>query len=442
MTKTALTRRDFLRSAGPAAAAIAAGPYLIASSASGAEALPAPGSRITMGCIGVGRMGSGNMHGFLAHSDVQIVAVCDVDARRRQAAKKAVEGRYAARAASRAYKGCTAYGDFRDLVARDDIDAVVICTPDHWHVLPAIAAARAGKDIYLEKPLSLTIAEGRALSDTVRRCGGVFQTGSQQRSDAKFRFACELVRNGLIGRLHTVTTMFGGDPATTIHPATMVPEGLDYEFWLGPAPWAPYTQERVHPQNDYGRPGWLRISDYSGGMMTGWGSHHNDIAQWGTGMELSGPVEIEGRGQFPRDGLWDVHGEFRVEYTYANGVKLICQSKGDGVRFEGSDGWVFVDRGKIDAQPRSLLRSAIGPGEIHLQESGNHHRNFLDCVKTRRDPIAPVEVGHRSATVCHLGNIAMKLGRKLKWDPDRERFVDDDGADRETSRPMRAPWHL
>jgi len=224
-----------------------------------------------------------------------------------------------------------------------------------------------------------------------------------------------------------------------------VPDGLDYEMWLGPAPWAAYTEKRVHPQSGYDRPGWLRIADYGAGMITGWGAHHNDIAQWGLGTEYTGPVEIEGQAEYPKDGLWDVHGPFHIEYTYANGVKVICadnEKNKDGITFEGDQGWVFVTRGRIDAQPKSLLTSAIGPNEIRLYKSNNHKANFLDCVKSRAQTIAPVEVAHRSCTVCLLGEIAMRLGRKLEWDPDKELFIGDDQANRMLARTMRSPWRL
>jgi predicted dehydrogenase len=273
----------------------------------------------------------------------------------------------------------------------------------------------------------------------------VFQVGSQQRSESRFRQACELVRNGRIGKLRTVKVGFGTDPGTGPAPPMPIPEGLDYDMWLGQTPWAPYTEKRVHPQSGYGRPGWLRIAAYGAGMITGWGSHHNDIAQWGMGTEYTGPVEIEARAEFPKDGLWDVHGDFRIEYTYANGVKVICADNNknkQGVLFEGSEGWVYVKRGQIDAEPKSLLNSAIGTDELHLYKSNNHKGNFFDCVKSRAETVAPVEVGHRSCSVCLLGEIAMRLGRRLKWDPQRERFVNDTEADRMLSRPMRSPWHL
>jgi predicted dehydrogenase len=438
-----ISRRQFLKSSAAAATGTALfGTTFVPAPVFGAEA---PSNRITFGCIGLGRMGSIDMREILGFKQVQIIAVCDVDSKRAENAKQIVEKHYGESSTSGTYKGCEAYGDFRDLVARDDIDAVSIVTPDHWHALPAIAAAKAGKDIFLQKPLSLTIAEGRVVSDTVRRYGRIFQIGSQQRSDERFRFACELVRNGRIGKLQTIKVGFGIDPSTDPQPIMPVPETLDYDMWLGPAPWAPYTEKRVHPQTGYGRPGWLRIQDYSAGMITGWGSHHNDIAQWGMGTEYTGPVEIQGQAQYPKDGLWDVHGEFSIEYTYANGVKVICADNvknKQGVLFEGTEGWVYVKRGQIDAEPKSLLTSTIKPDEIHLYQSNNHKENFLECIKSRAETIAPVEVAHRSCSVCLLGDIAMRLGRKLKWDPDKEKFTNDEQANRLLSKPMRSPWQL
>jgi predicted dehydrogenase len=417
-------------------------PTLVPSSVFGAGA---PSERIAIGCIGVGRMGTGDLREALGFDQVQVVAVCDVDSNRAENAKKRVESYYRNRAAGISYRGCATYGDFRELLARDDIDAVQIATPDHWHALPAIAAAKAGKDIFLQKPLTLTIHEGRVLSDTVRQYKRVFQTGSQQRSDARFRQACELVRNGRIGKLQTVKVGFDIDPGTSPQAPMPVPENLDYEMWLGPAPWAPYTERRVHPQNGYGRPGWLRIADYGAGMITGWGSHHNDIAQWGMGTERTGPVAIEAQGEFPVDGLWDVHGRFHIEYTYASGVKVICTDNREnqqGVRFEGTDGWVYVRRGAIQAEPASLLDEVIGADETKLYVSSNHKGNFYECIRSRAATVAPVEVAHRSCTVCLLGDIAMRLGRKLKWDPETEMFVGDEQANRMVSKPMRSPWCL
>jgi myo-inositol 2-dehydrogenase/D-chiro-inositol 1-dehydrogenase len=437
-----VTRRQFLKGSAVAAGTALLGPTIVPSSVLGADA---PSNRITFGFIGVGRMGTGDMREILGLKQARVIAVCDVDAKRVENARKTVETHYGRQTSGGAYSGCQAFGDYRDLVARTDIDAVSIATPDHWHILPAIAAAKAGKDIFLQKPLSLTIQEGRALSDAVRRYGRIFQVGSQQRSDARWRKACELVRNDRIGKLHTVKVGFGVDPSTGVEPPMPVPDGLDYDMWLGPAPWAPYTEKRVHPQKDYSRPGWLRIADYGAGMITGWGAHHNDIAQWGMGTEYTGPMEIEGQTEYPKDGLWDVHGDFSITYTYANGVKVICadnKKNKQGVLFEGTEGWVYVMRGQVDAQPKSLLTSTIGTDEIHLYKSDNHKVNLLECIKSRRETVAPVEVAHRSCTVCLLGEIAMRLGRKLKWNPDKEEFLNDDQANRMLEKPMRSPWVL
>ena len=297
----------------------------------------------------------------------------------------------------------------------------------------------------MQKPMSLTIHEGRILSDTVRRYGRIFQIGSQQRSDSRFRQACELVRNGRIGDLKTVKVGFGTDPGTDPTPPMPVPDALNYDFWLGPAPWAPYTEKRVHPQKGYDRPGWLRITDYGAGMITGWGSHHNDIAQWGMGTEYTGPVEVEAEAEFPKDGLWDVHGKFSITYKYANGVVVTCADNSrnkQGILFEGTKGWVYVRRGQIDANPKSLLTSTIGPDEIQLYKSTSHKANFYECVKSRKEPCAPAEVAHRSCSVCLLGDIAMRLGRKLKWNPEDEQFVNDADANRLLSKPMRSPWRI
>jgi predicted dehydrogenase len=421
-----------------AAGAVFGFPRVITSSVRGADA---PSNKITVGCIGTGRMGVIDIQEILGFGQTKIIALCDVDSKRLKHAQQLVEKHYG----SQNEKGCAIYKDFRDLIARKDIDVVSITSIDHWHALQAIAAVKAGKDVFLQKPLTLTIEEGRILSNTVRRYGCVFQVGIQQRSDSGFRFACELVRNGRIGKLHTVKVGIPEDVGTSIRPTMAVPENLDYDMWLGPASWAPYTEERVHPQNDYSRPGWLRISDYCCGMITAWGVHHNDIAQWGMGTEYTGPVEIEGRAEYPKDGLWDVHGRFHIEYTYANGVKVICAGNTEnkqGVVFEGTEGWVYVDRGYIDAHPRSLLTSVISPNEIHLYKSNDHKGNFFDCVRSRAETVAPVEIGHRSTTVCILGFIAMLLGRKLKWDPGRERFINDAEADRMLARAMRSPWSL
>ena len=417
-----LSRRNFLKSSAFAAGAAVTLPTIVPSSVFGADA---PSNRIAMGCIGIGGQGSGNMRGFNAKSGCQVIAVCDIDAGHRESASKRV---------GLDPKSC--YNDFRELLARNDIDAVSIATPDHWHVPTSIAAVRSGKDVYCEKPLTLTIAEGRTLVDEVKRYGRVFQTGSQQRSGSEFRKACELVVNGRIGKLQTMRVGISGnnrtcEPTWTPEP---VPEGFDYDMWLGPAPWEPYHTQRCHYQFRF-------LLEYSGGQMTNWGAHHLDIAQWGNQSDDTGPVEIRGKGEFPKTGLFTTAMKAEVEYTYANGVKIFL-SKGGGTRFEGTEGWIYVNRGKLEAEPKSLLTSVIGPDEKHLYESRDHKQNFLDCIKSRKDPICNAEIGHRSSTVCHLGNIAMLLDRPLKWDPQVERFIGDDEANRMTWRPRRAPWRL
>jgi len=439
--RNTITRRQFLKGSAVAATGFLV-PTIVPASVFGADA---PSNRIAIGFVGVGRMGMGDLRELLGHKEAQIVAVCDVDSNRVKNAQKTVEAHYGKQNSGGTYKGCATCVDYRDLVTQDNIDAVCVVTPDHWHALPAIAAAKAGKDIFLQKPLTLTIREGRVLSDTVRRYNRIFQVGSQQRSDSRFHQACELVRNGRIGKLHTIKVGFGTDPGTGPEPPMPVPDNLDYDFWIGPAPWEAYTEKRVHPKTGYGRPGWLRIAAYGAGMITGWGAHHNDIAQWGMGTEYTGPVEIRGQTEYPKDGLWDVHGDFSIEYTYANGVKVICtdnKKNKQGVLFEGSEGWVYVKRGQIDAQPKSLLTSTIGPDEIRLYKSNNHKANWLECIRSRAETIAPVEIGHRSCTVCLLGEIAMRLGRKLKWNPETEQFIGDEMANRMLWRPMRSPWNL
>lgn len=422
--KKTTTRRQFLKSSAVTAAGTAlAWPSIVSSSVLGANA---PSNRITIGSIGLGNQGVSNLKGFIGQPGCQVVAIADVDADHREQARQIAK-----------LQPASCYNDFRDLLARDDIDAVVVCTPDHWHVPISIAAVRAGKDVFCEKPLTLTIAEGRVLVDEVKRYGRILQTGCQQRSSDNFRFACELVRNGRIGKVHTVRVGIPGnnrtcEPTWTPEP---VPEGFDYDLWLGPAPWAPYNKQRCHYEFRF-------ILDYSGGQVTNWGAHHIDIAQWGLGMDESGPVEIEGRGEFPTSGLFTTATKVHFEATYTSGTKLTCETGGSGTRFEGADGWIHVDRGKLETQPDSLKKEIIASTEIQLYKSRDHKQNFLDCIKTRKDPIATAEIGHRTSTLCHLGNIAMLLGRKLRWDPQKERFIEDRQANSMLARPMRSPWRL
>jgi predicted dehydrogenase len=426
------SRRRFLGTA----AASAAAPWIIPSSAWGRGDTPPPSERITMGLIGSGDMGGANLHGFLRKPEVRVLAVCDPDRSRRTAMRNRVESFYAEGARSGLYAGCDDYNDYRDLLARRDIDAVIIATPDHWHALHVVAAARAGKDLYGEKPLSLTVRQGRVMSDTVRRYGRIFQTGSQQRSDERFRLACELVRNGRIGRVRKVTCGLPAGGTTGNHPQIPVPEGFDYDLWLGPAPWAPYCEKRTHYV-------FRQIFDYSGGQLTDWGAHHIDIAQWALGRMESGPTLVEGEGEFPRDGLWNTAIHYELNCSYDDGVRLVVTSRHDnGVKFEGDEGWIFVNRGRIEAGPESVLESRIGPNEDRLYRSTNHRQNFLDCVRSRRPPVAPIEHAHRTITVAHLGNIAMVCRRPVRWNPDTEQIVDDPAASRMLDRPMREPWRL
>ena len=450
--KRQLSRRDFLAGTMGAAGGLAV-PYFVPSSVFGADA---PSNRIVMGCIGMGGMGTNNMRAFMNFDDVQIAAVCDPvtgsreyghwythgwkgDYLGREPGRLIAEDYYSKKKGVGSYKGCAAYNDFRELLARDDIDAVTVVTPDQWHAVMSVAAARMGKHIYCEKPLTLTIAEGRAMAEAVNRHGVVFQTGSHQRSDSRTRRACELVRNGRIGELKRI--LVGVGPNNREGPgsdweAMEVPEGFDYDMWLGPAPWAPYHVDRCLYKFRF-------IKDYSGGQTTNLGAHFLDIAQWGNGTDRSGPIEVEDLGgEFPEDGLFDTVTKVHFRARYANGVELICKTGVEPVRFEGTEGWIAAGEGEFEAYPESLKTSVIGPGEIHLYKSEDHHRNFIDCIKTGGETAAPVEVGHRSATVCHLGNIAMMLKRKLKWDPEDERFIGDDDANRMLSKPMRSPWHL
>ena len=443
-----MNRRTFLGSA----AALGAAPMFVPAAALGRGGAVAAGSRITMGVIGTGNQGTGDMKGFLRDERVQVVAVCDVNRETpgywdgaiagREPARVLAEWHYAKAKRSGVYKGCSAHEDFREVISRKDIDAVLIALPDHWHSIPVIQAARAGKDIYGEKPLSLTIAEGRAMSDAVKAANRVFQCGSQQRSDVRFRKACEIVRNGAIGKLHTVRCgLPGGTPdfgrTGDRQDPEPVPEGFNYDLWLGPAPEAPYAPARCHVNFRW-------ILDYSGGQITDWGGHHPDIAQWGMGTELTGPVAIRnGQAQWAREKLWNTATDYYFEAIYENGVKLIVSSRvRGGVTFEGSDGWVWVNRGAIEASPLSLLDYEPGPGGVRLYRSDHHMRNFIDCVISRKEPVAPIEQAHRSITIAHLGNISLRLGRDLRWDPKTERVLDDDAANQMLSRPMRKPWTL
>ena len=456
-----VSRREFLKAAGKGALASAAAaqafPLIVPSTVFGETA---PSNRINVGAIGTGRISRGHdLPGVWRYDSARIVAVCDLDSRRLAEAKKLVNDYYS-KLSGKPYDGVTTYSDYRELLKNKDIDAVLVSTPDHWHALIAIHAVEAGKDVYLQKPASLTIAEGRALSNAVKRSGRILQLGSQQRSSPQFRYAAELVRNGRIGQLKTVEVGLPVDPAGDVEAQMPVPENLHYEMWLGSTPNVYYTEKRVHPQIGYDRPGWLRCEQFGAGMITGWGAHHVDSAHWGMGTELTGPVEISGWGDFPTKGLWDVHGSFKTEALYENGVRMIISdSFPNGVKFEGTEGWIFVSRGDervtssdpvaklkdakaLAASDPKIITSMIGPNEIHLYESKEHHGNWLECIRSRKEPIAPAEVGHRSCSACLLHHIAMKLKRKIYWDPKTERFKKDDQANSMLSRPQRRPYNI
>ncbi len=428
MTQTNMNRRDFIRTAAGTAAAVAAFPYVVPSSVLGAEA---PSGRITIGFIACGKQSQHLMRSFLNSRGTHVVAACDVDKLKLERGKGIVEKHYAQKG-NGSYKGCDTYDDFRVLLARDDIDAVVISTPDHWHAITTIESCRAGKDVYCEKPLTQTVEEARAMIDTVRQYNRVFQTGSMQRSSREFRHACELVRNGYVGEIKHVTVGVGGPPDDKPLEAQPVPEYLDWDRWVGPAMWRPYNSELSPHLSWDGFPHWRYHSYYGGGGMTDWGAHHFDIAQWGLGMDGTGPVEIH-----PPDGK-----DYPVlTYKYANGIPM-TRDKANGILFEGTEGKVEVNRGYLKTWPEGLKDQVIGADKLRLYESRNHYTDWLDAIRKRTRPICDIEIGASSVIVCHLGNIAYKLQRPLKWDPKREVFLGDDEANRLLSRPYRGPWHL
>ena len=421
-----LTRRSFLRTT--SAASLAAPLFLTSGLA--APGQKRPGERITVGFIGVGTQGRGLLDNFLRQPDTQVLAVCDVDTTRREHSRKTVDDFYAAKG-NKETKGCTPYKEFQELLARQDIDAVVIAVPDHWHAFVAVAAAEAGKDIYCEKPLSLTIHEGRAMVNATRKNNRVFQTGSMQRSMSEFRKACELVRNGRVGKLKQVIVDVGGPSRPCDLGAEPMEPGLNWDLWLGPAPLRPYNSI-LSPRGVHQHfPDWRNYREYSGGMMTDWGAHHFDIAQWALGMDDSGPVEI-----IPPA---DPKATKGLRYLYANGVEVLHGDSG-GVLFIGTEGKILVNRGKFEASPELIATEPLGPNAVRLYNSYNHAKDFLDCMRSRQRPVCDVEIGCRSVTVCHLGNLAYWNHRRLKWDPAKERFVGDEQANQWLDRPKRGPW--
>jgi predicted dehydrogenase len=449
-----ISRRRFVKET---AARLAGFPLLVPASALGRGGSVAPSDRITLGCIRLGIQGVANLKMFLREPDVRVAALCDVHETQRLNAKKIVDESYG-------NSECGWFKDFRDLLARPDIDAVQITTPDHWHPLIALEAARRGKHMYYEKPMGWSLRAAQTVRAAVKKHGVVFQFGTQQRSGGPFRRACELVRNGRIGQLEKILVGVPGSVSCPSQPTEPVPRELDYEMWLGPAPFAPYSFERCRPYTNRPNEDWTRnystwyhISDYCIGFIGNWGIHHLDIAQWGNNTEQTGPIEVEGAGTFPSEGLADCALTWQVENRYANGVTLVHmddetskrhplqkEGHGHGVMFIGPEGWVHVDRGRLDASPKSLLREKIGSNEILLfnSDSDGHHGNFIKAIKGLVQPAAPIDVAVRSDAIAWLDQIAIKLGRKLRWNPDQESFIDDDQANRLLDRPLRAPWKL
>lgn len=419
-------RRAFLKRA----ALLSAAPLIIPSAILGANGAVAPSNRITVGFIGTGDHGIGwNLPPYLRHPEARVVAVCDVDSKRLLRAKETVNDRYG-------NEDCFATKDFRELLARQDIDSVMISTPDHWHTLISLMAIQAGKDVQCEKP-TLTINEGKLLTAAVRKRQKVFQTSTEDRAVPEYHRMAELVRNGRIGKLQRIDVILPKQPTVAGDPTPQpVPPDLDYQMWLGPAPEAPYNKDRVHFNFRW-------ITDYSGGIICDWGAHLFDTAQWANDTERSGPVEVEGTGTFWEGGLYNTVKDYDVTYRYANGVVMTCKPGNPSIRFTGTEGWVGNTgwRAPVQASSKDILESKIGPDEIHLYtNSKGEHDDFLKCVRSRKDPYFPVDIGHRVSTVCHLANIVIQLGRKLKWDPEKECFIGDDSANALLSRPLRSPW--
>ena len=442
-----MKRREFLKTAVVSTPAALGFPTIIPSSALGADGTTAPSDRITLGSIGLGRMGGGNTRGFLRYDDLRVLAVCDVQESRRQQAKAWVDERYSD-------QGCATYNDYRGLMARKDIDAVMIATGERWHPLIAIEAARQGKHIFCEKPMARTLEEAQAVREAVRRSGVIFQLGTLQRSSFYFRHACELVRNGKIGQLQRVAIASAGGNGSVLPPeeVTEVPKGIDWDMWLGPSPWAPYSDLRISLN-------WLDIYDYGLGLMGGsWGIHELDIAQWVNNSDHTGPLSVEGTAEFYHD-IRDTASMYDIEYKYGNGVIVNFmdlptarkrfpqflygsgEQRGYGDLIIGSEGWILVSRESVRTHPEKLVRTVIGPNEVRVR-SDDHKRNFLDAIRSGRQPISPIEAAVRGESMCQIGDIAIRLKRKLRWDPEKEMFPDDPQANRRLSRPMRSPWRL
>ncbi|MBP7828255.1 MAG: Gfo/Idh/MocA family oxidoreductase [Verrucomicrobia bacterium] len=432
MNQRTLTRRAFLRVAGQASFGIGAGlalPQLFLNRTRAATGQN-PSELIRVGFIGVGAQGRNNINALMKHA----VAVCDVDQSHLASAAAHVEKALGSK--------CKTFSDYRRLLEDKSIDAVCISTPDHWHALPAIHACEAGKDVYVEKPMTLTIREGQVLEKTARRTGRIVQNGSQQRSDTRFRRACELLRSGYLGRIKVIHvglpgTNYADRAKPPLVPDREPPPELDYDFWVGPARWRPYNVNRVHYLFRF-------FWDFGGGQMTNWGAHHLDITQWALGMDESGPVSIEASATWNPDGWFETPQTFEVIYEYANGLKVITRSPSPrtGCRFECEKGVLHVNRGLLVTEPEELLAAAPAETQVKLYQSAQHYQNWLDCIKSRQRPICDVAIGHRSSTVCHLGNIAIRTGKKVKWDPVKEQIIGDPALAVWTDNPYRAPWKL
>ena len=432
--KRAFTRRSFLKVASASAAGLAAAPYVITSGALGAADKPPASGRVVVGHIGVGGQGTGLLRAFVGQTIGQSVGVCDCFQKRREAAAKHIEDAYAKREDKGTFKGVTQYADFQELMGRPDIDAVVIATPDHWHVPLGMAACRAGKDMYIEKPLGLALEWNKALRTAVRQYGRIFQYGTQQRGQAHIRQGCELVRNGRIGKI-TAVEVIAPDGATGGSTVPIpVPEGFDYNRWLGPAQESPYTADRCTSNGSW------HVYDNSIGFLGGWGAHPLDVLHWGYPEAI--PVEYEGKGLVPTEGLYSTVVHWDIKGKYANGVTFTLKPGGDSTKFIGPEGWIRISRGGWDAEPKSLLKETTGPNEIHLHASNDHKKDFLECVKSRKDPASFIETACQSDFISHLSDIAVRTGRKIKWDPTKETIIGDDAAARMLNRALRAPWRL
>jgi myo-inositol 2-dehydrogenase / D-chiro-inositol 1-dehydrogenase len=444
MSSKHLHRRGFLRRTFGGAVGLLTAPSLIPASVFGQNP---PNSRIGVGFIGTGRQAyHANLLPFLVAEETQVVAVCDVDHWRMEQARKRVEDHYSVTRPGGVYQGCAVTGDFRELLARADVDAVVISTPDHWHAIMAVAAAGAGKHIALEKPISLSIRQGRAIADAARKHQCIFRTDTEVRFSKEFRQLRQIVRTGRIGRVQRVMAGVPNEqPPVPARPEMPVPAELDYPLWLGPAPWAPYTEQRVHAPRDLrSRPGWMIIPEYCEGMICNWGAHLIDIVQWTLDTEETGPVRVEGRGTFhPAGGLSGVLGSFVVQYRYEDGVTLEYRMAGRPfIRFEGTEGWVEAEWWKgLQASSSELLREPIESDGLDVRQV-NEKLDFIDSIRANRSTLIPAEAGHRTNSLCQLGLISIQCGRALAWNPAAEKFENDAEANRFLDRPLRAPWRF